>query len=218
MNIDKIFIINLENRTDRRDEIINEMKKQNISNEQYEFFKAIRPELKDIYKWNNNFCKDVLKHVQPNNRINYLIGCLGCLKSHREVIKKAIERDYKNVLILEDDTEFIDNFEKLLDYSKQINNNYDMLYLAGSHLGKKEVISKNIIKIQGSYTTGSYLIKRNVMEYMYNNINNYDKEVDVFYANNLQNKFDCYCVYPHITKQRDGFSDIQHKHVKYKLK
>lgn len=217
MNIDKIFIINLESRTDRKEEIINEMKKQNISEDKYEFFKAIRPTIYDVFEWNSNFCREVLIHVQPNNRQNYLIGCLGCLKSHRAVIKEAIDRDYKNILVFEDDTQFIDNFEKIYNYSKQINNDYDMLYLAGSHLGKKEIVSENIMKIKGTHTTGSYLIKREAMEYMYNNIKNYNKEVDVFYAKDLQEKYNCYCVNPHITKQRDGYSDIQQSQVKYKL-
>ena len=54
MNIDKIFIINLESRTDRKEEIINEMKKQNISEDKYEFFKAIRQTIYDVFEWNIN--------------------------------------------------------------------------------------------------------------------------------------------------------------------
>lgn len=40
MNINKIFIINLESRPDRKEQILDEMKKQNISENNYEFFKA----------------------------------------------------------------------------------------------------------------------------------------------------------------------------------
>ena len=38
MNIDKIFVINLEHRTDRKKQIVEELEKQNITN--YEIFKA----------------------------------------------------------------------------------------------------------------------------------------------------------------------------------
>ena len=148
MIIDKIFIINLAHRTDRKEHMINEMKKQNISN--YEFFDAIRPTLKEVNEWNSNYCNYVKKDVHPLKFDNYRIGCLGCLKSHIEVIKIALTRNYKNILILEDDTEFITDISKLYEYSEQIDNNYDMLYLCGSHLGIKTNISNNIKKIIGT--------------------------------------------------------------------
>ena len=51
----------------------------------------------------------------------YQIGCLGCLMSHVQVCKLALERNYKNILILEDDTEFIHNLDTLYKFSSQIN-------------------------------------------------------------------------------------------------
>ena len=217
MNIDKIFIINLEYRTDRKELMIKELKKHNISN--YEFFKAVRPSIQDIKEWNNNYCLHVKKSFPDSNKfLNYIIGCLGCLKSHVEVCKLALERNYKNILILEDDTEFIHNLDILYKFSSQINDNYDMLYLCGSHNGPRERITENIVKIKGTNTTGSYLITQNAMKYLLENINSYSKEIDVFYAEEIQNKFNCFCTLPHISKQRDGYSDIQNSFVSYALK
>ena len=59
MNINKIFIISLKQRTDRKHQMIQEMKKQNITN--YEFFDAVRPTLNDVNKWNPIFCSQVKK-------------------------------------------------------------------------------------------------------------------------------------------------------------
>ena len=50
-----------------------------------------------------------------------------------QVCKLALERNYKNILILEDDTQFVHSLETLYKYCAQINNEYDMLYLCGSH-------------------------------------------------------------------------------------
>lgn len=216
MNIDKIFIINLSHRTDRKKIMINEMEKQNISN--YEFFNAIKPSINEVNEWNLNYCNYVKKSVHPNKFDNYRIGCLGCMKSHIEVIKMALERNYDNILILEDDTEFIDDFHKLFKYSNQINNEYDMLYLSGSHLGSRLPVSNNIQKINGTLTTGSYLIKKYAMNYLIKNINSYEKEIDKFYCEKIQPELICYTVYPHITKQANGYSDIQQTIVNYKLK
>jgi len=215
--IDKIFIINLETRPDRKEQIINEMNKHNISTNEYEIFNAIRPSIQDVNIWNTRYCEHVRKDVNPRNFTGYCQGCLGCLQSHVEVCKLALTRGYKNILILEDDTEFIDNFNKLEEYSKQISYNYDMLYLAGSHLGQIAMQGNNIAKIVGTHTTGSYCIKENAMKYLIDNINGYLKEIDVFYAEEIQTRFNCYTVIPHITKQRDGYSDIQQNNVKYSL-
>ena len=215
MEIDKIFIINLKYRTDRKEQIIEEMQKQNIIN--YEFVDAIRPTIEDVKDWNPQFCYHVKNGIHPSRFSNYQIGCLGCLKSHLEVCRIALERNYKNILILEDDTELIQDFNKIYEYSSQIENNYDMLYLAGSHLGIKHQVAPNIIKIFGTHTTGSYLITEKVMKYFVNNIKAYSREVDVFYATHIQDKFNCYCTVPHITKQRSSYSDIQHANVSYRL-
>jgi GR25 family glycosyltransferase involved in LPS biosynthesis len=214
MKIDNIFIINLAHRNDRKEHMINEMKKQNISN--YEFFDAVKPSLNEVNEWNSNYCNHVKKDVHPLKFDNYRIGCLGCMKSHIEVIKLSLERNYNNILILEDDTKFIDNFFKVFEYIEQINNDYDMLYLSGSHIGLTEYKGKNIRKISNTLTTGSYLITKNVMIYILNHINNYDKEIDSFYACDIQKKYNCYVVHPHITKQQEGYSDIQQCVVNYK--
>ena len=212
MNIDRIFIINLEKREDRKQQMINEMEKYNITN--YEFFKAIQPDMSDIIEWNNKYCEHVKSDVLPHKFNGYKIGCLGCLKSHLEVCKLSLSRGYNNVLILEDDTEFIQNFNKLNQYNEL---KYDMLYLAGSHLGVKDKYLSNIYKVVGTYTTGSYCINKKTMQYIVDNIQGYEKEIDVFYANNIQPKFQCYCIIPHITQQRNGYSDIQQNNVCYKL-
>ena len=219
MNIDKIFVINLEHRTDRKKQIVEELEKQNITN--YEIFKAIRPTIEDVTQWNNRYCyhvRDPRNFPTLNKFMLYQIGCLGCLLSHMQVCKLALERNYKNILILEDDTQFIHNLDKLQEFSSQINNDYDMLYLCGSHLGRREKVSENIIKVRGTHTTGSYLITEPVMKFLVENIQSYSKEIDVFYAEEIQTKFNCYCTLPHITKQRDGYSDIQQGNVSYNLK
>ena len=217
MSIDKIFIINLEHRTDRRVQILEEMRKQGISEDEYEFFKAIKPSMDDVLRWNINYCGHVRRDVAARNFDGYRIGCLGCLSSHVEVCKLALLRGYKNILILEDDAVFTETFDKLSLYSKQIEDNYDMLYLCGSHLGECNMVSDNVNRVIGTHTTGSYCINESVMKYLVGNIASYDKEIDAFYAKEVQPRFNCFCVYPHMVKQREGYSDIQQTSVRYEF-
>ena len=119
----------MKHRTDRREHTLSEMKKQNITN--YEFFDAIRPTTKEVNDWNPTFCHHVMRDVHPNKFDNYRMGCLGCLKSHLGVIKLALERGYKKILILEDDTEFIQPFSNFHKFCNPLKD-FDMLYLCGS--------------------------------------------------------------------------------------
>jgi len=221
MNIDRIFIINLEHRTDRKTKITSELKRLEINN--YEFFKAIKPTEEAIIKWNPNFLNPMPVWFN-GDASKYKIGSLGCMLSHLEIIKQCIAKKYKNVLILEDDTIFCINtgftFDNVLSSLKpQITNlNFGLLYFAGNHINTQpQQISNNIIKVNGSYTTGSYIINESVMEYIVQNIQGYNREVDVYYANVIQKLYPCYCTIPHLTKQDAGYSDIVHANVSYNL-
>ena len=221
MDIDKIFIVNLESRKDRKESMLNELKKQEVTN--YEFFKAIRPTLEEVNEWNPNYCEYVRTSVPKENFNNYKIGCLGCLKSHIEIMKIALDRGYKTILILEDDILFINPLENIYSYAEQVvlsfngNYNYGIIYLSGSHLGKTTKMCDNVIRVRGTHTTGSYIINEKAMRYIVDNIQSFPKEVDVFYVEHIQSTFNCYCFVPHITTQANGFSDIQQKVTNYNL-
>jgi glycosyl transferase family 25 len=75
--IDKIFYINLDKRQDRRREIETELEKMQFPLDKIERFCAIE------------------------------CGQIGCIESHLSIIRLAKERNYKNILILEDDFQFI---------------------------------------------------------------------------------------------------------------
>ena len=91
-----------------------------------------------------------------------------------------------------------------------------MLYLTGNHIKKPIKYTTNTYKIISTLTTGSYIIKANTMQYILDNINSYDLEIDVFLANYVQKKFNCYCANPIITTQKESYSDIIQKNVNYK--
>ena len=224
MNLDKIFIINLEHRGDRKKKIISELQRVGLTN--YEIFKAIKPTEEMVNEWNPNFLNPIPEWFKRTggDEKKYKIGALGCMLSHLEIIKLCIERKYENVLILEDDTEFqIGNgirFDQVISIMKnQFENlNFGLFYLAGNHRGAQlQKKSDNINRVKGTLTTGSYIINKSVMKFIVKNMVGFMREIDVFYSTVIQNQFPCYCVHPHITKQGDGYSDIVQKNVSYKL-
>ena len=120
--------------------------------------------------------------------------------------------------ILEDDTEFIQPWSNFYKFCNPLKD-YDMLYLSGSHMRPPKPVPKMkyIVKVTGTNTTGSYCIKERAMRFFVKYIDRYPMEVDMFYQEFMQPRFDCYCIVPHMTKQLDGYSDIQGANIKYKL-
>lgn len=224
MKIDKVFVINLAHRKDRRQEIIKELKRVGIEN--FEFFKAIKPNKEMINIWNPNFLNPIPKWFEllGKDHTAYRIGSLGCMLSHLEIIKKCIENNYENVLILEDDTIFEIKygmtFKLVMDtLGNQINNlEFGLLYLAGNHRGATiEKKTNNINKVVGTLTTGSYIINRRAMKCIVERMPHFPREVDVFYSDYIQKEYPCYCIVPHLTRQGEGYSDIVQQNVSYKL-
>lgn len=219
MKLDKIYVINLEYRKDRKEQILDELKKVEASN--VEIFSAIRPKKELIKHWNNKFL-DPLPSWYHGDPTNYRIGALGCLLSHLSIMKKALKENYNNILILEDDTTFLADLtiEKITNrYSKFLDKvDYGIFYLAGNsaQAGVKHII-KEVYMTFGTLTTGSYIISRKCMEYIVNNINGYPKEIDKYFMEEIQNKFPCFIVLPNITRQRASYSDIINQNTNYDL-
>lgn len=200
-----VFCINLDSRPDRWLECQEEFKKVGLNN--VERFPAI--------------------FMEP--------GIAGCSKSHHDCIKLAKERKYDNVLILEDDVSFSENFQDILinvfDQLKNRNISYDMLYLGANLRGNENhLIDKNLAKIVDAKAAHAYIINSSVYDIIldtYININWADlnnwhhhnekrMNMDVWYRN-IQKLGNVYGVYPSLAEQRSGISDLLHKDCYYNL-
>jgi len=206
MNINKVFIINLKHRTDRKAHMIKELERIGIRD--YEFFEAIKPgSIADLNRWNPNFLKirpDWLKGETDEYYLKYRLGALGCLMSHAAIMQLAIQRGYNQILILEDDVIFntnkIKNFNHLLmvlkgeyEYLRSKNkkqfqkiNSFDLLYLGGAtQLSLLKNISPSL-------------------------------EIDKFYIQQIQQRGKSFYVTPPFANPGNSFSDIVQKEVCYK--
>ena len=88
---DKIFVINLATRDDRRREMDEQFRRIGLSLDSplVELFEAVRPDDRGDF---------------PS------IGARGCFMSHLGVLKRAVEQRLGTVLIVEDDLNFSDDF------------------------------------------------------------------------------------------------------------
>lgn len=189
--IDKIIYINLSSRPDKKEQIENELNNFQL---EYERFDAIdTPEY----------------------------GAYGCGLSHIAVLKIAKEKNYKNVLILEDDFQFLvtkEEFENNLTAFFESNLDYNVCMLSYD-LRKHIPIENNVVdKVVEAHTTSGYLIHSNYYDAL---INLFEKamplliytklhwifSIDVVWKD-LQKKDNWYFFKTRIGKQRPGYSDV----------
>jgi hypothetical protein len=117
---DKIFYINLAKDIDRNESIISQFNEFGITN--YERIEAIQVSEKQNFNTYRNFIK---------NDEKYVLNSIGCRHSHLKAIKLAKERNYKRVLILEDDVLMIQNPNDILQMNKMSIEIADMFYFGG---------------------------------------------------------------------------------------
>ena len=195
--IDKILIINLKHRTDRKIEMINQIKKLNLSENKFIFIEA-------IYDKEN--------------------GAFGCTKSHLKCINYAIDNNLDNICILEDDYEFVENIEKfnfeLLKFFINVTN-WDALLLYQSNHGPPVNVHTNLKDIYRNFwsqSTAGYILSKNIF-YDFKNlcekILKINKGPIDFYWNNLKDDYKWYYIKNINGNQRKSYSDIEKCIVKY---
>jgi glycosyl transferase family 25 len=136
---DQVFYINLAHRTDRKEQLLSELKKMEVDPS-----KIMRIEA----------------HYDP------LHGHRGCAISHHMALVMAIEKGYERPLILEDDFVFsvskeelnnsLSDFESLLD-------NWDVLMLGGNAESYKATFHPNIIQIISANLAHGYGIGKHYL-------------------------------------------------------
>jgi len=134
-----IKIINLKRREDRKQSMIEQFERENISVDNYEFIEAVDGnkliEIKSI------------KQLFEGNNFGYRKSVIGCALSHLQIYNNLINdvnNDY--YIVLEDDVELLDNFKESLNKitHKFVNQNIEHLALALSLANNHHDISRNI--------------------------------------------------------------------------
>jgi glycosyl transferase family 25 len=191
--IDKIFYINLDKRTDRKQEIEEELTRMGLNAERY-------PAI----------------HTPQS-------GIVGCGYSHLNVLKMARDQRLKNVLILEDDFMFLVDRETLdremrKFFESDLGRDFDVLMISYIIQGDREVNGySNVRKVLNGQTASGYIVN----ERYYNTIIDlYEWAIPLLeqtnehwnYANDhvwkrLQPVDDWYYTTLRIGRQRCGYSD-----------
>ena len=184
----KIFVINLPRREDRKIQMKDFFAKSNIPQYEYEFIKA--------YDGLDQSILSRYQEIKKSNPSNPIItpGHFACLLSHLEVIQIAKSRGYKSIMVLEDDvhTGEPDLIAKLHSITVP---EYDIIYLGGIMSKKKHFTTdwaySNRTNIMGAY---GYILCETIFDSILSGLKNLDDYIDFYYLKNIQKKYKVICL------------------------
>lgn len=139
--INHVYVINLQNREDRRKQWLGNLKYMPSFKDRFEFFNAIDGSIVNI--------KTSLRQ-----------GELGCSMSHVAIWKDAMIKGYKYILVFEDDAVVNVDFEQRIEESlNSCEMNFDWLYLFNSwDFRPVEHYNDNLNKVIASLGTVAYIL------------------------------------------------------------
>ncbi|MEZ4485265.1 MAG: hypothetical protein R2864_12005, partial [Syntrophotaleaceae bacterium] len=129
-----------------------------------------------------------------------------------KAIRLAQVRQYRNVLILEDDATFEEEALSrfALAWRELEENSWDMLYLGGRHRTRRKprYHSPNLIRVRCTYQTHAYAVSQPAYSFILDKIMSSSCEIDVMYADKVQPFHRCFAVFPNVFAQDSVASDI----------
>jgi GR25 family glycosyltransferase involved in LPS biosynthesis len=189
------YYINLDYRTDKNKQNIEELKKIGIYNP-------------------NRFSA-----IKKDN------GVVGCYMSHIEVLKLARKKKWPYVTVFEDDVLFLKPEDTLKKLNRIINSNikWDVIILGGQNGPPYEEINSDCIKVSNCQSTTSYLVKQSYYDTLINHwekgldllIKTNDRPlyaIDIYWKI-LQKKDNFLAIIPMDVIQYPGYSDIDKMEV-----
>lgn len=204
----RIYCINLAHRADKWADCLKEFKTLNIEDKIIRF-EGIKFDL---------------------NKYGWISGRAGCFASHREIINICSKDNVSNVLILEDDVEFINDPIKNLNLAlKELPKDWDIFYLGmnpTSEIFPDPLIriSQNLLKVKSALTTHAIAYNKSSYNDILNNIPEGDSIINWLHSNismdgwfmrHYLNTKNVFCPNEFLATQRKSVSDIDFAEITY---
>jgi GR25 family glycosyltransferase involved in LPS biosynthesis len=191
---DNTYLINLDRRADR-------LEKANLLKGKYNFeferFQAIDGLLFEGEFENNT-----------NLRYNKFASALN--KTIIKILEDAIIKKYSSILICEDDIEFNSGYLNILNKGIiKFPENWDLFYFGCTHIRPFKFLTNNIGIIREANACHSVGINSKNFKLLIDELKKDDKPFDLILREVLQKKNNSFCIFPNVTYQYSGISDIE---------
>ena len=197
--IKHVVYINLEHRTDRKEQVEQELK--NIG-----FYES----------------------AQRFDAIKAKDGRIGCTLSHLKCLENAKEQNLPHIMIIEDDIQFLKPqvFKNNLNDFLSSGTKWDVILVGGNNVPPYQVVHKYGVKVTHCQTTTGYIINQSYYDTLIENIrlglkmlmrnpeHHCQYAIDKFWIH-LQRKDTWILITPLTVTQRESFSDIENRVTSY---
>ena len=161
------------------------------------------------------------------NAIKMKNGAVGCTLSHIRCLEFAIQNDYDQVFICEDDITFL-NHNQMMKSLKKFNNKintWDVLLIGGNVIQPYTQIEDFCLKVTNIQTTTGYVVNKHYYRILMDNfktgleqlLRTNEKKlyaIDMYWKH-LQSKGEWYFLYPLTVTQYENYSDIEERETNY---
>ncbi|HEY1687025.1 MAG TPA: hypothetical protein VGG19_19855 [Tepidisphaeraceae bacterium] len=136
-------------------------------------------------------------------------GAWGCMLSHRQVIRTAIDDGLSSVLLLEDDAFPVDNFARQsAEFLQNLPDDWDCIMWGGEHILPPHSVAPGIVQCVSTNRTHAFAIRgrmmKTLLEFWEATRNDH---CDLILAS-LMRHFKAYAPEPFLIGQDAGYSDI----------
>jgi GR25 family glycosyltransferase involved in LPS biosynthesis len=164
----------------------------------------------------------ILDRVKRFSAIKEQDGRVGVIKSNLEIVKSAKTQKLNNVLVFEDDVQFITT-EPLKVLEAAVNQiqgiNWHLFYLGANTHDKLIKFKPNLILLKNAFAVHSMAYNKLAYDSFIEKysklkeIKQFNDILDVFLAQYYQEKFICLMTNPMMTTQMNDYSDIEKRNV-----
>jgi hypothetical protein len=208
--VDVIYYINLDSRSDRKTEFLEEMKRMGVPSEKVCRITAVN---------------------KPGK------GDWGCSLSHIIAMKTFIDSGLDTCIIFEDDFIFNQNIEEINTAFRKVFDNkviYDVIMISANEIDVQPTDYDNLKKVKDAQTSSGYMVNKDFANTLYENYKAGEALMEKSYesgkSNGIQGPFcvdtywkslqpnsNWYIFYPKLGVQRESYSDIEGVVVDYKV-
>lgn len=137
----------------------------------------------------------------------------GCTLSHLTVLKLISELNIFPCVVFEDDCVLVNSWkivEKAIEQLNAKDDVWDALWLGANLRTSLFKVTKNTYRLKNAYALHAVVYNsKSMVDFILNNHNTQSgKNLDIFYRNQVLNRFNCFITYPIVATQISDFSDI----------
>lgn len=192
---DKIYLINLDKRTDRLEKCNEEFTKICST---FTRVSAIDGSTLGLVLDNNN------------GAVRWNSGAYALVKTTINILQDAIDNNYQRILIFEDDIEFTPLFNIIFqDYIDTLPEKYDLAFFGITHTGCPNMYNTHWDRIRSAFSCHAYSVGKHILPTYKRLLENLDKPIDYYTNIIIGSRMNSFATHKKLVYQINGYSDIE---------